>query len=63
VSDNMDFGSSPMRDAAVSMHELYQTLKSVGFSRKDALELVSKILTSSISEAVRIAQEEQEEDE
>lgn len=52
---------SPLRDAATSMHELYITLKEAGFSRRDALELVSRIMMGAISEAV--AESNNDEDE
>jgi len=44
--------SSPMKDAAISMHELYTTLKEAGFSRKDAIELLAKIMAGTINEAL-----------
>lgn len=44
--------SSPMQEAAVAMHEMYETLKRAGFSRREALDLVGKMLTSSISEVM-----------
>jgi hypothetical protein len=45
-----EFGqSSPLLEAAVSMHELYCTLKEAGFSRRDALELVSKVMVFAIN--------------
>ena len=53
------FGSSPMKDAAVSMHELYETLKEAGFSRREALELVSKVMTSAVSDAIRHSQDDE----
>lgn len=52
---------SPLKDAATSMHELYITLKEAGFSRRDALELVSRIMMGAISEAV--AESNNDEDE
>jgi endonuclease III-like uncharacterized protein len=44
--------SSPMKQAAISMHELYTTLKDAGFSRKDAIELLAKIMAGTINEAI-----------
>jgi hypothetical protein len=53
MSKDEDFGyTSPMQDAAVAMHEMYETLKRAGFNRREALELVAKILQSSISEVM-----------
>lgn len=53
------FNSSPMKDAAVSMHELYETLKEAGFSRRDALELISRVMTSAVSDAIRHSQDDE----
>jgi hypothetical protein len=36
--------ASPMEEAAISMHEVYVTLRRAGFARRDALELVAKML-------------------
>lgn len=44
--------SSPMKEAAVSMHEMYLTLREAGFSRRDALELIAKMLIAGVAEAV-----------
>jgi hypothetical protein len=41
-----------MKQAAISMHELYTTLKEAGFSRKDAIELLAKIMAGTINEAL-----------
>ncbi len=35
---------SPLREAAVTMHELYEELRAVGFKRRDALGLVANIV-------------------
>ena len=42
--------TSPLTEAAISMHEMYITLRSVGFSRRDALELVAKMLINGVIE-------------
>jgi len=42
--------TSPMEEAAISMHEMYTTLRRAGFRRRDALELVAKMLVSGLSE-------------
>ena len=60
-SDDFEY-SSPLRDAAASMHELFVTLKEAGFSRRDALEIIVKIMTGAILDAV-IAEDEEDEDE
>lgn len=44
--------TSPLQEAAYSMHELFVTLRDAGFSRRDSLELIAKILTGSISEMI-----------
>jgi hypothetical protein len=51
---------SPLKAAAVSMHELYITLKEAGFSRRDSIELIAKILTGTISDAMINQPEEDE---
>jgi endonuclease III-like uncharacterized protein len=51
MSKNEEY-SSPMKQAAISMHELYTTLKDAGFSRKDAIELLAKIMAGTINEAL-----------
>ena len=50
MSDELEgFGeSSPLREATVQLHEMYVELRSAGFNKKEALHLVSKILTTSI---------------
>lgn len=51
--DNEEEYSSPMMAAAVGMHEMYMTLKAAGFSRRDALELIAKMLSGPIVEGMR----------
>lgn len=43
-SNNLDEEMSPMRTALVALHEVYTELKAVGFSRKDALHIVSAMI-------------------
>ena len=58
---NFDFDEqSPLKAAAVSMHELYVTLKEAGFSRRDSIELIAKILTGTISDTMINQPEEDE---
>lgn len=57
---NFEFDESPLKAAAVSMHELYVTLKAAGFSRRDSLELIAKILTGSVTDAMMNHPEEEE---
>jgi hypothetical protein len=51
VSEGKDY-SSPMKEAAISMHELFVTLKDAGFSRKDAIELLAKVMAGAIGDAM-----------
>jgi hypothetical protein len=49
VSEELEgFSQSPLREATVQLHEMYIELRSAGFSKKDSLHLVSKILTTSL---------------
>ena len=50
MSDELEeFGhSSPLREATVQLHEMYVELRAAGFSKREALHLVSKILTTSV---------------
>lgn len=59
--DDFDY-SSPMQEAAVAMHEMYETLKRAGFNRREALELVAKMLTSSISEVLGNSEDDDNDD-
>lgn len=65
MSDDEDFEfsySSPLMESAASMHELYVTLKEAGFSRRDALELIAKIMIGAMSDmAAQVDDEEDEE--
>jgi pyrroline-5-carboxylate reductase len=55
--------TSPMQDAAVAMHEMYETLKRAGFTRREALELVAKMMTSSIAEVLGNSDDNDDDDE
>lgn len=37
-------GVSPLREAAIQIHEMYEELKAAGFSRKEAMELIARVL-------------------
>jgi hypothetical protein len=66
MSDNEDFDfdrGSPLQEAAVSLHELYVTLRAAGFSRRDGLELIAKVMTGVFAEMVVSQQESDQEDE
>jgi hypothetical protein len=52
--------SSPMQAVAISMHEMYVTLRKAGFSRRDGIELIAKMLITGISEASEQSDEEDE---
>lgn len=56
--EDNDF-SSPMMAAAVGMHELYVTLQEAGFSRRDSLDLIAKIMYGSMSEIVQSTEEDE----
>jgi putative heme degradation protein len=43
---------SPLRDAVIQLHEMFEELKRAGFSRKEALSLVAKVLAASVTEGM-----------
>jgi hypothetical protein len=43
-----EFGNSPLRESALQLHEMYLELRASGFSKKQSLYLVSKILTTAV---------------
>lgn len=57
--------SSPMEEAAIGMHEVYTTLRKAGFSRRDGLELVARMLfmgmTEDISTTLEITDDDDDE--
>jgi hypothetical protein len=42
---------TPLREAAGQLHEMYITLKEAGFTRSEAMEILAKVLASSMNEA------------
>jgi hypothetical protein len=50
--DKYEEDESPLRSAVVQLHELFEELKSAGFSRKEALSLVAKVLAASVTEGM-----------
>ena len=56
--------SSPMEEAAIGMHEVYTTLRKAGFSRRDGLDLVARMLfmgmTEEISSMLEVTDEDDE---
>ena len=55
--------TSPMEEVAISMHEMYTTLRSAGFSRRDGLELVARMLVMGLNEVIDDEEYDTEEDE
>lgn len=53
---------SPLREAAVQLHEMYLELKRAGFSRGEAMELVAKTLASGMANEMQSQEEQQNED-
>ena len=43
-------GMTPMRQAAVQMHEMYVELKRAGFTRTEAMELMARVLSAQVNE-------------
>jgi len=40
--------ASPLREGAIMAHEMYEELRNAGFKRRDALELLAKMMTGAI---------------
>lgn len=45
-------GASPLRQAAVQIHELYKELRNAGFSQREAMELLSRFLSQTLGNAL-----------
>lgn len=43
-NENVDM--SPLREAAVQIHEIYEEFKSAGFSRKEAMQLTQNMVST-----------------
>jgi hypothetical protein len=43
-----EFGNSPLRESTLQLHEMYLELRASGFTKKQSLYLVSKILTTAV---------------
>jgi hypothetical protein len=39
---------SPLREAAITLHVMYEELRLAGFSRRDALFLISNVMVTSL---------------
>ena len=49
MSKDKEF-TSPMKESAIGIHELYLTLKQAGFSRKDAIELLARTIAATMGD-------------
>lgn len=45
-------GMSPLREAAVQIHEIYEEFKKAGFSRKEALQLTQNMVSTMFSQGM-----------
>lgn len=50
MEDNDDLQMSPLRVAAAQLHELYNELREAGFSKSEALILVSRTMAYGANE-------------
>jgi len=50
--DKYEEDDSPLRGAVIQLHEMFEELKSAGFSRKEALTLVGRVLAASVTEGM-----------
>lgn len=50
---------SPLRAAAAQMHEMYVELRNAGFSRRDALDLVARVVGLGVSMSIDDIQDEE----
>lgn len=57
MSDDPNY-TSPLRAAAVQMHELYSELRAVGFTRTEAMELIAKTMATVVAEVQRNEKDE-----
>ena len=48
-----DSGISPLREAAIQMHEMYTELTRAGFTRKQAVSIVGHILATGVTEGIQ----------
>ena len=51
--DKEDINISPLREAALQMHEMYSELTRAGFTRKQAVSIVAHILATGVTEGVQ----------
>lgn len=57
MSDDENY-TSPLRAAAIQMHELYTELRAAGFTRTEAMELIAKTMATAVAEAQRNEEDE-----
>lgn len=62
MNNDDDGGMSPLRVAAIQTHELYSEMVAAGFSRKEAMELVAKVLIGMVSAGMEQANDENKDD-
>lgn len=46
MSDDKNVDMSPLREAAVQIHEIYEEFKRAGFSRKEAMQLTQNMMST-----------------
>jgi len=47
-----EFGMSPLREAALQMHEMYRELVRAGFTRRQAVTIVAHIMSTGVHEGM-----------
>lgn len=57
MSDDENY-TSPLRAAAIQMHELYTELRAAGFTRTEAMELIAKTMATAVAEVQRNEEDE-----
>lgn len=49
--DEEDLGMSPLRQGAIQIHEMYEEFKRAGFSRREAMELTTRMMSQALGQA------------
>ena len=52
MSNDESMGMSPLREAAVQVHEIYEEFKRAGFSRKEAMQLTQNMMATLFQQAM-----------
>lgn len=52
MANDENIGMSPLREAAVQIHEVYEEFKRAGFSRKEAMQLTQNMLATMFQQAM-----------